>query len=155
MIMINTERNIFSSVQFSSVAQCVRLFATPRTAASQASLSVTNSRSLLKLISIESVMPSNYLILCCPLLLQSFPASGSFQMSQMSLLSRWLKYQRFSFSVSPSNEHSGLISFILFFFSFFFFLILKSLILTCVPKHEPPSHLPPHNISLGHPHDFL
>ena len=71
----------FSSVQLLS---CVQLFATPWTAERQASLSITNSQSLLKLISIESVMPSNHLILCCPLLphLQSFPASGSFPMSQ-------------------------------------------------------------------------
>ena len=75
---------IFSSVQLPS---CARLFVTPRTAACQASLFITNSRSLLRLMSIESLMPSNHLILCCPLFpfsscLQSFPASGSFQMSQ-------------------------------------------------------------------------
>ena len=84
--------------------------ATPWTAAHQASLSITNSRSLLKLMSIESVMPSNHLILCHPLLLylQSFPASGSFQMSQFF---RWPKYWIIIFSISPSNEYSGLISF--------------------------------------------
>ena len=73
----------FPGVQFSSVTR-VRLFVTPWTAACQASLSITNSPSLLKLMSIESVMPSNHLILCCPLLfpIQSFPVSGSFQMSQ-------------------------------------------------------------------------
>ena len=74
-------------VQFSSVQllSCVRLFATPRTAARQASLSITNSRSSLKSMSIESVMPSNHLILCRPLLLlpSTFPQSGSFQMSQL------------------------------------------------------------------------
>ena len=97
------------SVQFLSHVQ---LFATPWTAAYQASLSITNSRSLLKLMSIESVMPSNHLILCCPLLLLPliFPSFRVF--SKESVLQiRWLKYWSFSFSVSPSNEYSGLISF--------------------------------------------
>ena len=82
----------------------------PWTAAHQASLSTTNSQSLIKLISIESVMPSNHLILSRPLLLlpQSFPASGSFPMSQLCI--RWPKYWSFSFSISPSSEHPGLIS---------------------------------------------
>ena len=94
----------FSSVQSFSP---VRLFATPWTAARQASLSITNSRGLLKLMSITLVMPSNHLILCGPLLLPPsiFPSSGSFPMSQ------WPKYCSFSFSISPSNEYSGLISF--------------------------------------------
>ena len=85
---------------------------TPWTAARQASLSITNSWSSLRLMSIESVMPSNHLILGRPLLLrlQSFPASGSFPMSQV-LRIRWPKYWSFSFSISPSNEYSGLISF--------------------------------------------
>ena len=84
----------------------------PRTAAHQASLSITNSWSLLKLMAIESVMPSNNLILCCSLLLQPsiFPSIRVF--SNESLLHvRWPKYWNFSFSISPSNEHSGLISF--------------------------------------------
>ena len=102
------------SVQFSSVQSLshVQLFATPWTVACQASLSITNSWSFLKLMSIESVMPSNYLILCRPLLLlpSSFPASGSFQMSQHSE-SGGQKYWSFSFNISPSNEHPGLISF--------------------------------------------
>ena len=89
----------------------VQLFATPRTAAHQASLSITNSRSLLKLMSIESVMPSNHLILSHPLLLPSiFPSIRVF--SNESLLhNRWPKYWSFSFSISPSNEYSGLSSF--------------------------------------------
>ena len=91
---------------------CVWIFATPWTAACQASLSITKSRSLLKLVSIESVTPSNYLILCRPLLpcLQSFPASRSFQ-NESVLRLRWPKYWSFSFSISPFDEYSGLISF--------------------------------------------
>ena len=90
----------------------VRLFATPWTAACQASLSNTNSRSLLKLMSIESVMPSNHLILCHPLLLPSsiFPSIRVFS-NESVLLIRWPKYWSFAFSISPSNEYSGLISF--------------------------------------------
>ena len=84
---------------------------TPWTAARQASLSITNSRSSLKLMSIESVMPSSHLILCCPLLLcpHSSPASGSLPRSVLPI--RWPKYWSFSFSISLSNEYSGLISF--------------------------------------------
>ena len=83
----------------------------PWTAASQASMSITNSWSLLKLMSTESVMPSNHLVLCHPLLLrlQSFPASGSFPMKNDALCIRWPKC--WSFSTSPSTEYSGLISF--------------------------------------------
>ena len=98
-----------SSVQSLS---CVRLFVTAWTAAHQASLSITNSQSLLKLISIESVMPSNHLILCRPLLLlpSIFPSIRVFSNGSV-LPIRWPKYRSFSFSISPSNEHSGLISF--------------------------------------------
>ena len=90
----------------------VQLFATPWTAARQASLSITNSRSLLKLMSIESVMPSNHLILCRPLLLlpSIFPSIRVFS-NESALRIRWPKYWSFSFNISPSNEHSGLISF--------------------------------------------
>ena len=85
---------------------------TPWTAAHQDSLSITNSQSLLKLMSIESVMPSNRLILCCPLLLlpSVFPRIRVFS-SVSALPIRWPKYWSFSFSISPSNEYSGLISF--------------------------------------------
>ena len=85
---------------------------TPRIAAHQAFLSITNSRSLPKLISIESVMPSNHLILChpLPLLPSIFPNIRVFS-SESALLIRWPKYCSFHFSISPSNEHSGLISF--------------------------------------------
>ena len=100
--------------QFSSVQSLSRvwLFAIPWTAAGQASLSVTNSQSLLKLMPIESVMPSNHLILCCPLLLPPsiFPSIRVFS-NESALCVRWLKYWSFSFSISPSNEYSGLISF--------------------------------------------
>ena len=101
----------FSSVQFSSVAQSC-LFATPWTAAHQASLSITNSQSLPKLMSIELVMPSNHLILCFPLLLLPliFPRIRVFP-SGSALHIRWPKYWCFSFNISPSNEHSGAISF--------------------------------------------
>ena len=84
---------------------------TPWTALHQASLSITNSRSLLKLMSIELVTPSNHLILCHPLLLPSiFPSIRMFS-NESVLCIRWPKYWSFSFSISPSNEHSGLISF--------------------------------------------
>ena len=90
----------------------VRLFATPWTAAHQASLSIINSRSLLKLMSLESVMPSNYLILCHPLLLPPsiFPSIMVFS-NESVLRIRWPKYWSFSISISSSNEYSGLISF--------------------------------------------
>ena len=91
---------------------CVWLFATPWTAAHQASLSITIFQSLLKLMFIESVMPSNHLILCRPLLLlpSIFPSIRVFP-SESALQFRWPKYWSFSFSISPSNEYSGLISF--------------------------------------------
>ena len=105
----NTKVVSVSSVQLFSH---VRLFATPWTAACQASLSITNSRSLLKLMSIESVMPSNHLILCCPLLLLTpgFPSIKVFS-NESVLHIRWPKYWSFSFSLSLSNEYPGLISF--------------------------------------------
>ena len=89
----------------------VQLFVTPWTAARQAPLSITNSWSLLKLMSIESVMPSNYLILCPLLLLPSILRSIRVFSSESVLRIRWPKYWSFSFSVSLSNEYSGLISF--------------------------------------------
>ena len=100
---------LVSSVQSLSHVQ---QFVTPWTAAHQASLSITNSQSLLKLVSIESVMPSSHLILCYPLLLlpSNFPSIRVFS-NESALLIRWPKYWSFSFSISPSNEYSGLISF--------------------------------------------
>ena len=102
------------SVQFSSVQSLsrIRLFATPWIAARQASLSITNSRSLPKLMSIESVMPSIHLILCCPLLLLPLvPPNIRVFSNESTLRMRWPKYWSFSFSISPSNEHPGPISF--------------------------------------------
>ena len=100
--------------QFSSVQSLsrVRLFATPWTAACQASLSIANSQSLLKLMSVEWVMPSSYLILWCPLLCLPliFPSIRVFSNESVFCI-RWPKYWSFSFSLSPSNEYSGLISF--------------------------------------------
>ena len=107
-------RQLSSSVQFSSVQllSCVQLFATPWTTACQASLSITNSRSPPKPMSIELVMPSNHLILCHPLLFlpSIFPSTRVFS-NESALRMRWPKYWLFSFSISPSNEYSGLISF--------------------------------------------
>ena len=98
--------------QFSSVAQFVRLFATPWTATCQASLSITNSRSLLKLMTIKSVMPSNHLILCHSLSLPPsiFPSIRVFP-NESVLHIRWPKYWSVSFSISSSSQYSGLISF--------------------------------------------
>ena len=97
-------------VQFSSLLSCILLFVTPWTAACQASLSIINSRSLLKLMSIESVMPFNHLILCrpLPLLPSIFPSIRVFSSESVPHI-RWPEY--WSFSISPSNEYSELISF--------------------------------------------
>ena len=105
---------ISPSVQFSSVQSLsrVQLFATPWITACQASLSITSSRSSPKLMSIKSVMPSSYLILCCPLvLLPTIPPSIRVFSNESTLRMRWPKYWSFSFSISPTNEHPGLISF--------------------------------------------
>ena len=103
------QRHQFSSVQSLSH---VRLYATPWTTACQASLSIAKSQSLLKLMSIESVMPSSHLIVCCPLLLlpSVFPSIRVFS-KESALHIRWPKYWSFSFSTSPSHEYSGRISF--------------------------------------------
>ena len=103
----------------------VQLFAIPWTAARQASLSITNSQSLLKLVSIESVIPSNHLILCRPLLLlpSIFPSSRVLS-NESALCIKWPKYWSFSFNISPSNEHSGL-----------FLYYLASLCIGCMDLH--------------------
>ena len=112
--MLNlSQGRVLNNIQFSSVQSLshVYLFATPWTAAHQTSLSITNSQSLLKLMSIKSVIASKYLILCRPLLLPSiFPNIRVFS-NESGLHIRWPKYWSFSFSISPSNEYSGLISF--------------------------------------------
>ena len=111
------KERFFPTLRFSNIYSVqslsrVRLFSTPWTAARQGSLSIANSRSLLKLMSIESVMPSNHLILCHPLLLlpSIFPSIRVFS-SESVLHIRWPKYWSFNFSISLSNEYSGLISF--------------------------------------------
>jgi len=105
---------LFNFCQFSSVQSLshVRLFVTPWTASRQASLSITSSWSLLKLMFIESVMPSNHLILCCPILLlpSIFPSISVFAKESV-LHIRWSTYWSFNISISPSSEYSGLISF--------------------------------------------
>ena len=108
-LLENDHLSSLSSVQFSSV---VSNSVNPWTAACQASLSITNSWSLLRLMSIESVMPSNHVILCCPLLLlpSIFPSIRVFS-NESVLCIRWPKYCSFSFSISLSSEYSGLISF--------------------------------------------
>ena len=126
---------VFSSLQSLSL---VRLFVTPWTAAHQASLYITNSWSLLKLMSIKSVMTSNHLILCYPLLLLP-PILPSIRVfSKESVLRiRWPKYWSFSFSISPSNEYSGLISFRIDWFDFLAVQgTLKSLLQNTVQKHQ-------------------
>ena len=106
--------NTYIHIQFSSVQLLsrVRFFATPWIAARQASLSITNSRSSLRLTSIESLMPSSHLILCCPLLLlPPIPPSIRVFSSESTLRMRWPKYWSFSFSIIPSKEIPGLVSF--------------------------------------------
>ena len=126
---------LISSVQFLSRVQ---LFMTPWTAAHQASLSITNSWSLLKLMSIESVMPSNRLILCCPILLTPliFPSIRVFS-SESALHIRWPKYWSFSFNAGPSSEHPGLISFRMDWLDLLAVQgTLRSLLNTTIQKHQ-------------------
>ena len=104
--------NYMSSVVVIQLLSCVQLFETPWTTVHQASLSFTISQSLLKLMSIKSMMPSNHLILCCLLLLlpSIFPSIRVFS-NKLALRIKWSKYWSFNFSISPSNEYSGLTSF--------------------------------------------
>ena len=140
VVVLTLYQCFFDSVQFISVQSLshVPLFATPWTATCQASLSITNSQSLLKLMSIESGMPSNHLILCHPLLLLPpvFPSIKVFS-SESVLHIRWPEYWSFSFSISPSNEYSGLISFTIDWLDFLAVQrTLKSLLNTTVQKHQ-------------------
>ena len=134
-LLLTPLKQFFSSVQSLSH---VRLFATPWTAARQASLSITNSQSLLKLMSTETVMPSKHLILCRLLLLlpSIFPSIRVFSKESV-LCIRWPKDWSFSFSISPSNEYSGLISFRVDWFDLLAIQeALKSLPHTTVQKHQ-------------------
>ena len=142
---------IISSVQLLSHVQ---LFVTPWTAAHLASLSITNSWSLLKLMSIELVMPSNHLILCCPLLLPPsiLPSIRIFS-SESVLHIRWPKYWSFSFSISPSNEYSGLISFRM---DWFDLLAVQRTLKSLLQHHSSKASILRHSaffrIQLSHPY---
>ena len=131
---------------------CVRLFLTPWIAAYQASLSITISWSLLKLMSIELVMPSNHLILCCPLLLlpSIFPGIKVFS-SELALHIRWPNY--WSFSVSPSNEYSGLISFRI---DWFGLLAIQGTLKSLLQQHSSKASILQHSdfftVQLSHPY---
>ena len=112
LLFLATDIFIFPQLSSVQLLSRVRLFVTPWTAACQASLSIINSKSLLKLMPIESVMPSNHLILCRPLLLPpSISPSIRVFSNESALRVRWPKCWSFSFSISPYNEYSGLISF--------------------------------------------
>ena len=135
-----------------SVAQSVRLFATPWTAAHQVSLSAI-SRSLLKLISIESMMPSNHLILCCTLLLLPSVFPSIRVLSNESVLHiRWPKYWSFSFSISPSNEYSELISFRI---AWFDLLAVQGTLKSLLQHHSSKASILQHSaffmVQLSHP----
>ena len=139
---------------FSSVTQLVRLFSTPCTAVCQASLSITNSWSLLKRMSIELVMPSNHLILRCPLCLPSsiFPSIRVFS-SEAILPIMWPEYYSFSFSISPSSEYSGLISFRIDWFDFLAIQrTLKSLLQHYSSKASILQHTAFLIVQLSHPY---
>ena len=141
-------------IQVSSVQSLSCVFATPWTAAHQASLSITNSQSLLKLMSIESVMPSNHLILCHPLLLlpSIFPSIRVFS-NKSALRIRWPKYWSFSVSISPSNKHSGLISFRMDWLDLLAVQgTLKSLLQQCSSKASNLQHSAFFIVQLSHPY---
>ena len=133
------------SIQLSSVQLLsrVRLFVTPWIAACQASLSITNSRNLLKLKPIESVMPSSHLILCRPLLLlPPIPPSSRVFSNQSTLRMRWPKYWGFSFSISPSNEHPGLISYRM---NWLDLLIVQGTLKSLLQHHSPKASIFQHS----------
>ena len=122
---------------------CARLFVTPWTVAYQASLSITSSQSLLKLMSLESVMPSNYL-LCCSLLLLPliFPSIIVFS-NELALCIRWPKYWSFNFSISPSNEQSGLISFKIDWFDLF---VVQGTLKSLIQNHNSKASILWHSV---------
>ena len=142
---------LFSSVQSLSHVQ---LFVIPCTAACQASLSITNSQSLLKLMSIQSVMPSNHLVLCRPFLLlfSIFPSIRNFS-NESVLHIRWPKYWSFSFSISPSNEYSGLISFRM---NWFDLLAVQGALKSLLQQHSSKASILRHSalfiVQLSHPY---
>ena len=140
----------FSSVQLLSHVQ---LFAIPWTSAYQASLSITNSRSPPKPMSIESVMPSNYLILCHPLLLlpSTFPSIRVLS-NESALCIRWPKYWSFTFKISPTNGHPGLISFRMDWFDFSVQGTLRSLLQHHSSKASILQHSAYFTVQLSHPH---
>ena len=149
-------REYLQLVQFSSVQSlsCVWLFATPWTAAHQASLSITNSRSLLKLRSIALVRPSNHLIICRPLLLRpSIFSSIRVFSSESVLLIRWPKSWSFSFSISPYKEYSGLIFFRI---DWLDLLAVQGILKSLLQHHSSKASVPEHSaffmIQLSHPY---
>ena len=135
---------------------CVRLFVTPRTAAGQASLSITNSQSSLKLMSIESVMLPNHLILCCPLLLPPsiFP-SIRVSSNESALQIRWPKDGSFNFTISPSNEYPGLISFRM---DWLDFLAVQGTLKSLLQHHSSKASILQFSaffiVQLSHPYDY-
>ena len=137
------------SIQFS-----VWLFVTPWTTAHQASLSITNSRSLLRLMSIELVMPSSHLILCCPLLLlPPIPPSISVFSNESALCIGWSKYWSFSFNISPSSEYSGLISFRM---DWLDLLVVQGTLKSLLQHHSSKASILQHSaffiVQLSHPY---
>ena len=127
---------------------------TPQIAACQASLSITNSRSLLKLMSIKLVMPSSHLILCCPLfLLPPIPPSIRVISNESTLRMRWPKYWSFSFNISPSNEHPGLISFRM---DWLDLLAVQGILKSLLQHHSLKASILRHSaffiVQLSHPH---
>ena len=150
------DMNAWLKVQFSSVQLLshVRLFETPWTAAHEASLSVTNSRSLFKLMFIESVMPSNHLILCRPLLFlpSIFPSIRVFSNESVLHIS-WPKYWSFRFNISPSNEYSELISFRM---DWFDLLAVQGTLKSLLQHHSSKASILQHSaffiVQLAHPY---
>ena len=153
--VVSCQTSTWISHQFSSVQQVshVWLFATPGTAARQVSLSINNSRSLPKLMSIESVMPSNHLIYRPLLLLPSiFPSIRVFSY-ESALYNRWPKYWNFSFNISPSNIHSGLISFRM---DWLDLLAVQGTLKSLLQHHSSEASILQHSaffiVQLSHPH---